>query len=69
MQFVLEKNLFRLIGKKIGLKDGKRTLPPTNDVLEAEFKSSGKLDHAAIQRLSKELDMSERKIERWLRQR
>ena len=67
---MLEKNLFRVIGRNlIGLKDGKRSLPPTNEVLEMEFKSSRKLDHSAIARLAKELDMSERKIQRWLRQR
>lgn len=69
LQFVLEKNVFRILGRAIGLKDGKRSLPPKNDVLEAEYSSSRKLDQSSICRLAKKLDMSERKIERWLRQR
>jgi hypothetical protein len=70
IKLLFEKKIFRSFGLWLGMHDrSARQMPPTNDVLEVEFRSSKKLDHAAIVRLAKELDMSERKIERWLRQR
>jgi hypothetical protein len=71
IKFVVETKVFRAIGRSIGMQENAadKKMPPTNDVLESEFKSGRRLDHTAIVRLAGQLDMPDRKVERWLRQR
>ena len=38
VKMLVEKRLLRWLGSALGLKDRKRSLPPTNDVLEEAFK-------------------------------
>ena len=50
-RFALERSVFRAIGISMGLPDrSKRSKPPKNDVLEAEFLSGRRLTHADIAR-------------------
>ncbi len=37
VKYACEKKVFRAIGVALGLPDKKRSMPPTNDVLEAGF--------------------------------
>ena len=72
MKFVFEKRLFRMLGVALfGLKERKRSLPPPNPVLEEHFRrsSNGRLDREAISSLVKKVDMTERQVELWMRQR
>ena len=62
------------MGRTLGLKSTRKRYPDTNDILEKAYKSkiAGKKSASQqeeILRLSHELEMPERKIERWLRQR
>jgi ceramide synthetase len=62
------------LGRTLGLKSTRKRYPDTNDILETAYKSkiTGKKSakqQEEILRLSHELEMPERKIERWLRQR
>ena len=74
LRYIVENQIFRPLGRVLGLKSTRRRHPGTNDVLEKAYKSkiTGKksaLQQEEIIRLSKQLEMTERKIERWLRQR
>ena len=54
VKFVFENVVFRAVGKYAGLPErSKRTMPPTNDVLEAEYQSGRRHDHANISRYAK----------------
>ena len=51
VRFTLERSVFRAVGISAGLPDRtKRSKPPKNDVLEAEFQSGRKLNHLDINR-------------------
>ena len=70
----LAYQVFRPLGRTLGLKSTRKRYPDTNDILEKAYKSkiAGKKSASQqeeILRLSHELQMPERKIERWLRQR
>ena len=55
IKFVFENIVFRAVGKLAGLPErNKRTMPPTNDVLEAEFQSGRRLDHTNIARYERQ---------------
>ena len=50
-KFVFENVVFRAVGRYAGLPErNRRTMPPTNEVLEAEYQSGRRLDHANISR-------------------
>ncbi|KAG1671834.1 Ceramide synthase 5 [Nymphon striatum] len=57
------------IGRYYGLKDGKKKIAVFNAVLEKAFKANGRVTYKQIQGLSKQLDWTERQVERWLRHR
>ena len=75
LRFVVENRIFRPLGRSLGLKETRRRHPGSNDILEKAFQliqSSAKnsnFQQEEILRLSKQLQMTERRIERWLRQR
>ena len=51
VKFVLENVVFRAVGRYAGLPErNKSKMPPTNEVLEAEYQSGRRLDHANISR-------------------
>lgn len=61
-KLLVEKRLLRHFGVFLGLRDRRRAPPAANELLEAEFKSTRKLDHDAVLRLSKRVDLTERKV-------
>lgn len=70
----VENKVFRPLGRRLGIKERRRRRPATNDVLENAFalleaSATNTFNHEEIIRLSKQLHMTERRIERWLRQR
>ncbi|XP_059478927.1 ceramide synthase 6 [Neocloeon triangulifer] len=68
IRFVCERYIFAPLGVALGLKSTKTKRAPPNAVLEkAYIKMKGPNMHKMIQGLSKQLDISERQIERWLR--
>ncbi len=69
LKFAVEKRLLRWLGAAAGLRDRRRVAPQPNAELEAAFNSKRRLDGSAIAGLAKKVDMTERKVERWLRQR
>ena len=58
--------LFKPFGLWFGLRNSKPKQVPPNLVLEREFSQSKKWDHHKVVGLSKQLDMSQEKIEEWL---
>lgn len=74
LRYTIENKIFRPLGCSLGIKPSRHSHLGTNDILEEAYKSkiSGKkkvLSQGDIIHLSKQLNMTERKIERWLRKR
>ncbi|XP_044261537.1 ceramide synthase 6-like [Tribolium madens] len=67
LRYVLEKYWFAPVGVSIGIKNTKPKKAPHNTVLEKAYIQSKKWKHKQIQGLAKQVDMSERQVERWLR--
>jgi len=65
------KNWFQPLGNFLGIKCSVHRKPPTNDVLEAEFNkmTKDKLHVLNYNALTEQIDMSERQIQVWLRNR
>ena len=71
-RFLVENKLFRPIGRQLGIKEVKRKHPGSNEMLEKAFqmlKTSANVSRDEVVKLAKQLDMSERRIEHWFRQR
>ena len=68
---IFYRNWFQPLGSFLGIKCSVHRKPPTNEVLEAEFNkmAKDKLHVLNYQSLSKQIDMSERQIQVWLRNR
>jgi len=66
-----EKNFFKPLGMALGIKDSKHLKPSTNDVLEKEFHLMEKSREYSINfsQLSRQLNMTERQIQYWLKKR
>lgn len=69
LRYVFEKYWFSPIGISLGIKNYRSKRAPTNPILEKAYTCSKKMTHKQIQGLAKQLDWSERKVERWLRMR
>lgn len=75
IRYLIENAVFRPLGRKLGVKEVRRKHPGTNDILEKAFQliqasaKNSDFQQEEILRLSKQLQMTERRIERWLRQR
>ena len=61
---VFEKWVFRPLGTALGLRPTPRRRPPTNDVIEAEFRASEKgfLKEEVALRLAQQTGLSERQV-------
>lgn len=51
----------------IGIKSSKPKKAPPNDVLEKAYQQNSKMRHREVAGLAKQLDVPERKVQRWLR--
>ncbi|KAK9876059.1 hypothetical protein WA026_011169 [Henosepilachna vigintioctopunctata] len=67
LRYVLEKYWFAPVGKSLGIKYNRPKKPPSIPALENAYEISKRWKHKQIQGLAKQLDMSERQVERWLR--
>ncbi|XP_030757262.1 ceramide synthase 6 [Sitophilus oryzae] len=67
LRYLLEKYWFAPVGLSIGIKNSRPKKAPPNPVLEKAYSQSKKWKHKQIQGLAKQLDMTERQVERWLR--
>lgn len=65
--FVWYRFCFCRLGLSLGLKYFKCKKAQSNAVLEKAYKASYKWSHKDIIGLSKQTDLSERQVERWLR--
>ncbi|KAB0794981.1 hypothetical protein PPYR_11820 [Photinus pyralis] len=65
VRYCLER-CFNPIGKALGIKQG-RGKAAQNNLLETSYAPGQKLGHEEILGLAKQLDWSEREVERWLR--
>ncbi|XP_061381989.1 ceramide synthase 5 [Danaus plexippus] len=68
LRYILERFVFAPFGRYLGIKDVKPRKPPSNPKLEVAYKTSPRTKQQ-ICSLAKQLDMSERQVERWLRKR
>ncbi|XP_049879536.1 ceramide synthase 5-like isoform X3 [Pectinophora gossypiella] len=64
---VLETYWFAPFGKSLGIKNTRPKKAPNNPKLEAAYHSSPKIKHKQLCGLAKQLDMTERQVERWWR--
>ncbi|KAM3963874.1 ceramide synthase 5 [Aphomia sociella] len=67
IRHTLEKYWFAPFGKSLGIKNTRPKKAPHNPKLEAAYQNSSKIKHKQITALAKQLDMSERQVERWWR--
>ncbi|KAJ6635431.1 Ceramide synthase 5 [Pseudolycoriella hygida] len=55
------------IGKSIGIKSTRSKRAAPNPILEAAYNQNNRLRHKAVIGLAKQIDLTERQIERWWR--
>lgn len=67
LRYFLERFCFAPLGTSFGIKNHERKAPPSNRFLENSYSRHKKLTHEEILGLAKQLDWSERNVERWLR--
>ncbi|XP_063368886.1 ceramide synthase 6-like isoform X2 [Cydia amplana] len=67
LRHILEKYWFAPFGKSLGIKNTRPKKAPINPKLELAYQTSPKIKHKQICALAKQLDMSERQVERWWR--
>ncbi|XP_008550481.1 ceramide synthase 6 [Microplitis demolitor] len=65
VRYALEKYCFAPFGKSLGIKTSRSKKAPPNALLEKAY--SKRIKHKQITALAKQLDWSERQVERWLR--
>ncbi|XP_045490395.1 ceramide synthase 5 [Pieris rapae] len=66
LRYVLDRILYAPFGKYLGIKDIRPRRAPENPKLEAAYRS-GPRNHKQLCALAKQLDMTERQVERWWR--
>uniref|UniRef100_U5EU05 Putative schlank n=1 Tax=Corethrella appendiculata TaxID=1370023 RepID=U5EU05_9DIPT len=69
LRHLVEKYWITPIGKSIGIKSTCPKPPIPNKILETSYNECSRLTHKTIVGLSKQVDLSERQIERWWRRR
>lgn len=74
VRYILERYIFSPIGCYLGLKPKPEKkvhndIVNENKVLEKAFCENGKIGYKQVQGLAKQLDWSERRVERWIRRR
>lgn len=68
LRLLLEHFIFSPVGCYFGLKP-RSVKVPSNPLLEKAFCANGRIGYKQVQGLAKQLDWSERRVERWLRKR
>ncbi|CAG2179487.1 unnamed protein product, partial [Oppiella nova] len=68
VRLTLERYIYAPIGIYLGLRSNHGKSPPHNPLLDTAFRASkAKFSHKQIQGLAKQLDWSERQVQRWVR--
>ncbi|ERL92568.1 hypothetical protein D910_09881 [Dendroctonus ponderosae] len=67
IRYLFEKYWFAPVGISLGIKSSRPKKAPPIPLLESTYAKSKKWKHKQVQSLAKQLDMSERQVERWLR--
>lgn len=65
--FVCFRYVYIPFGLLLGIKGSKPKKAEPNETLERAYKNNGKMKHKEIIGLAKQLDWTERQVERWLR--
>lgn len=65
--FVCFRYVYMPFGLLLGIKGSKPKKAEPNETLERAYKHNGKMKHKEIIGLAKQLDWTERQVERWLR--
>ncbi|RVE49133.1 hypothetical protein evm_006254 [Chilo suppressalis] len=65
LRYVFEKHVYGPFGKSLGIKDTRPRKAPDNPKLEAAYRATPRIRQMTA--LAKQLDMSERQVERWFR--
>ncbi|KAK0080804.1 hypothetical protein PV325_013298 [Microctonus aethiopoides] len=65
IRFAMERYCFAPVGRKLGIKTTRSKRAQLNPILEKAY--TKKIKHKQITALAKQVDMSERQVERWLR--
>ncbi|CAH2986443.1 unnamed protein product [Chilo suppressalis] len=66
-RYVLNKYWFTPFGLSLGIKNTRPKKAPYNPKLEAAYQQTPKIKHKQIISLSKQVDLTERQVERWWR--
>jgi ceramide synthetase len=69
LRIAVENYWIMPIGRSLGIKSTKAKAPIPNKTLEITYSKMSKLNHKTIVNLTKQLDLTERQIERWWRRR
>lgn len=67
IRYIFERYWFSPIGISLGIRYSRSKRAPPNAVLDKAYLGSARLRHKHIQGLAKQLDWTERQVERWLR--
>ncbi|XP_075211091.1 ceramide synthase schlank [Lycorma delicatula] len=67
LRYLMEKFGFAPLAMSLGIKASKPKKAPPNDVLEKAYQHNSKMKHKEVLGIAKQLDISERQVERWLR--
>uniref|UniRef100_A0A131YK10 Ceramide synthetase n=1 Tax=Rhipicephalus appendiculatus TaxID=34631 RepID=A0A131YK10_RHIAP len=68
IRYTLERLVFCPLGVRLGLRQRVRKAPD-NHVLEKAYLSNGKMGTQQVQGLARQLEWTERRVQRWIRQR
>ncbi|KAL0818512.1 hypothetical protein ABMA28_008959 [Loxostege sticticalis] len=67
LRYVLNKYWFAPFGMSLGIKNTRPKKAPNNPKLEAAYQVTPKIKHKQILALAKQVDLTERQVERWWR--
>lgn len=67
VRFLVERFIWSPIGRSMGLKAMRPKRVTYNELLEDAYRKNRRVSHKQVRQLSKDLDWSERQVDRWLR--
>lgn len=67
LRYSLERFWLAPIGKSLGIRSSRPKKAATNPILEAAYTKKSRLNHKTLVALTKQVDLTERQIERWWR--
>ncbi|KAF0304092.1 Ceramide synthase 6 [Amphibalanus amphitrite] len=67
IRFFVERFIWAPVGRSMGLKAMRPKRVAYNELLEDAYRKSRRVSHKQVRQLAKELDWTERQVDRWLR--